>query len=47
MTRSPGDSPVAVDSRTPSGTAPVLSLQASGIDIANVSDGGGVEFEPE
>lgn len=47
ITKRPGWSPVAVDNRTPSGTAPLGSLQDSGIDTVNVSDGDGDEAGAE
>jgi len=47
MTRRPGCSPVAVDTRAPRGTGPYGSLQDSGIDTVNVSDGDGDEVATE
>lgn len=47
ITRRPGCSPVAVDSKTPSGAVPFGSLLDSGIDILNVSEGNGAEVGTE
>jgi hypothetical protein len=47
ITSKPGYSPVAVDNRTPSGTAPFGSLHDSGIDTVKVSDGDGEEADTE
>lgn len=38
---------MAVDSRTPSGTAPCVSLHVSGIETVNVSEADGVDVVTE
>lgn len=47
MTKRPGYLPVTVESRIPSGTGPLESLHASGIEIVKVSEGEGAEVETE